>query len=983
MFERMTMLLLSRLEGQTFENAYRDFTFSVSDKFGLFIDGKDYDTLGPGKTAHEYMSGDVDSVYNTWLHKYSDNEAVFTAIGTYLGDLQNNGTLSTQAETDCVRRLNDLLGKAKELKEAIDDLKNHEEPSECRQALIKVETSLNALNGNPQQPGLEETLREFNKATGFRFVKDGEMKALSLLSNQVNRILLEADRSAGEQINTGIAERLKEQEVCEQKVTEYNQGVVEYFEALKDVDGDSREAKLKTIGAALEGINNVITSCEQDEAKYNKEIETIPGKIEKEKAALAKMEKKYKESKSKISDSQEKLDEAKSIYLTKEKKLNELKRQLEQEEKDTVLKQVRSKMDKATDEQKRWLGRIEKNDQMIESYKKTIADIQKGMEEYDENIDRQKYSDYPDKEKPNYSAADEARGLELKDAKKTLHKLGGNHRLLDGKEIYTRKEIDALIESLRINSDEDIEDLAKDGTEHTEKLSGYLGILKEYAAQYDTLHKGEQPVSVSGKMRFSYARSCSVGTKAAIDLLNGLLPESKKAPVVISLAEGLRAGINKLGLQVEEAMRFNGPLYRAMLEMDKKNLYANQNKKKLEDCETSIKLCELDSKKAIQEIERLSQTVSDERDKDEATKEQEMKMAQSAKMTAMKEKIAKAELTLQNAKAKMESRQRAIDTKTEAECNRLSKDIEQKNAAIAKLNENLKTAQKNKEDVTNNKVRYEARKNEWLNRQNTEQEKYQVVGALKKECTKRLQKLDDAGPSLKQPDNRIRNVAQQINAFLADVENGNTKKSDGSWDHKNGKHYSDLKTALETFKAQLDDGNMSLQQVAASLQDLQEKAQSYLDTRGKDWSRVFSSGSHFRHARLGYVTSIRNFCNTTRPFFSDTRTPLNLQEETKLMGVKVNELCPEISMANIGQIGRNLHMEDKPLPNEQPVEEGPSASVQKESMGLGNGELNESVQANVDENALDEENSVLNESTYTQYEGYEGYEASEASVQQG
>ena len=102
------------------------------------------------------------------------------------------------------------------------------------------------------------------------------------------------------------------------------------------------------------------------------------------------------------------------------------------------------------------------------------------------------------------------------------------------------------------------------------------------------------------------------------------------------------------------------------------------------------------------------------------------------------------------------------------------------------------------------------------------------------------------------------------------------------------------------------------------------------------------------------------------------------------MGVKVNELCPEISMANIGQIGRNLHMEDKPLPNEQPVvEEGPSASVQNESMGLGNGELNESVQANVDENAFDEENSVLNESTYTQYEGYEGYEASEASVQQG
>ena len=913
MLERMQSLLLSEDPGDVYDTFYYNFRFSVENTFGLFVDGaNDEANAGNAKTAAEYRSGNVDPAYNAWVQKYSDNAAVFSAIATYLDTKINDGSFSTTEEMSSAKDLQTLLENAKKLKEEIDGLKNATEHIEKNQAITRIETHLIALNGTAQKPGLDDTLRKFNDLTGRRFVKDSEFKALNLLNSQLDKTLAEMDRCTFDQINTSITNRDKEQADCEQKVTEYNQKVVEYFKEFSDVNGDSREKKVETIEKALKETNNAIAACEKNEKIYGQKVKTLPAQIKKENALLTNMKKELKELKNSNSDVQEKLDDAKASYQKRVDELTALKQRLEKEQSELLLKQVRSKMDQATDDQKRLLSRVEGNYRLIDQYNEKIAAVDKELAEFDKKIDFEKYGDDPDKKNPNYSSQDEARAKELKNAKKALFKLGGNDRYLDGMEIYNREEIDALIESLRINSDSDIEKLQKDNTPHTEKLSKYLEILREYADHYDTRHKGEKKVSVSGKDFFSVSRKCTVGIKAAIDLLNGLLPEDDNAPVEQPLAVGLRDGINKLTMDIENAMKFNMPLYRALQLEDKKEQFAKKSADTVNRYKVQIIDCKSDIKEAVKRIEELSVTVNDERTKDEATKEQEMKTAQDAKITKTQEDIKKAELAVENADERVKSRQRAIDPKVTEKCKRLEREIEEKTAVIVSLNKDLKSAKEKNKKAVADKEEYLSFKKKMETCQGEEKEKFESIDNLKKTCVGQLEKLDAKKPSLAQQDHRVSNITKKVNSFWEDVEKGNFLKKDGSWDHKNGKHYTDLKNELETFKNNLANGRMSLTEVASSLESLEKKAQSYLDTRGSDWSKVFSSGSHFRHARIAYVTNIRNYCRLMSPYCKDTLTALNAPKEAKLTAEKADLLCPGISTKNIQQITHNLKYDANP-----------------------------------------------------------------------
>ncbi len=930
MLDRMNVLLLSEESEERYDRFYNSFAFATKEKFGLFIDEKGTEDLNGDKySAKYYLSENVDSAYDSWLRKHATNAAVFSEIDTYLNRLQTNGSLANAAEMDCVTDLKTLFQHAKDLKEELAGLGKITDSLQKNNALISVENHLNALNGSEQKRGLGETLREFNKMTNLRYAKDNEFKALNLLNSQLELILLEIDQNNIEHLNVSVEARKDEQKAVEKKVEQYNQQAIQYFQDLQDMDvnGRSREDNLAIIEDKFAKIDAAMNTCKQDEKKCDKNIKNIPLKIQKEQEELTKKEQQLKKQKEKINtDRLDRLAEATAKYNNAVKHRDTLKQQLEKEKTETLLKKVRSKMDQATDEQKEWVSRIEQNNKLIKEYNGKIDNIQKGLAEFDEKIDFEKYAHDPDKKNAAYSPEDEARAKELKSAKKALYKLGGNSRYLDGTEIYSRKEIDALIESLRIDSDSDIKKLAKDGTPHTAKLSGYLDILTEYAAQYDVLHKGEKNVSISGKTRPSYARSRSVGIKAAIDLLEGLLPATKNAPVEQPLAVGLRDGINKLTAGIETAMKGNGPLYRVLKLMEEKEAYTKKNADKLSDYRAEIVRCKLAIDNAAQQITELSKTVAEEREKDEDTKEKELQAAQNEKMAKMDAEIKKADAAVKKAAEYVESYKKGVDTTLPEKCKQLSNKIEQKKTDIEKLKQNLEEAKQNKVDIQANQKELENDKKAWELRRVKEKEQYQNVANLKEECTNQLTKLDKERQRLNPSDNRISNVVKKINAFLDDVENGNVKKSDGTWDHKNGKHYTDLKTELETFKANLDNG-MTLNQVAASLESLGKKAQGYLDTRGKDWSRVFSSGSHFRHARLVYATGIRNYCRMMLPFCNSTIVPLDVTKETKLTLSNVDKLCPELSMEKLDQISHNLQYDKNPALMEEKTTEQPQESI--------------------------------------------------------
>lgn len=934
-------------------DAYSRYQQWMMDIIGSFI------MNGGRNTVNENVEGE----YLKWVRQHQTDDKVLEEIDPFVDALSADDLVENTPEAgDCLLRLKRLYGIAKEVRDNINGITLDEDEGKRRERLINIQNGLDELAGTDTKPGLGETLRAFDKATGYKFAKNNLYRALHVLSDQVTEAIIGNERRAISDIANDVPDYRERQNQVLNDVENYNREAVAYYnhmESVLAVENEMLDGK-KLINETMEGNYSATEkSLEEINEKYQKaheEWEAAGDKVvaveneitqansdKRLEIAAANAKEEMEDAKGELNEAdtdlktaQEELENAKRVMETATAELKSAEEVLSQkeaiqptdEEIQRYLTRVSTNMDKLTEQQKVLIDQYDVNSRAIEDLKK---DIDNNTADFVTKKNRVVAA--IEKEMPLFDDKDELHLKHMEEASEWLKNTSNKNSLLNGTLSLTADETNALIEAVRTGSKSDIAKLSSKSFEHGAKMADYYELLKSYATAYDVLHKDEPEVSIKGKMTLSVSRSRTVGVKAAIDLLEETFEHGYDG-VLEPIPFRLRQNINKLKVQIDTGIlkdeRLSKAKHVATLRAENEKLQKEYDNA-VDKIKRAIEAKERDNEKLLAKNMELSEQVGTEREHNTTlvgdSKDKAIAALKELATADARKRKDDAEKSLNKAKETVESLTKNIEEKKsakaeaetafsakEAAYNKAQKKADERAEEVAKLPAKLKEAERERDLASGREDRLLTGKTTLENSLQTQKEYMEKLQKANRSCKKNVIDLKEQLNIVAPRDNRFENLKAQINSFWDDVEAGNMKKPNGKWDHKNGTHYTALKNQLEELKDALNENRHI--DYKKKLTDLRDAADSYLEARSHDFGARLTGGSLFRFKRLSYATTIRSYCDRVKLLIEDVLPPVDSHvKELFDRSDKVDELIPDLKFGNIALFKNNQNLQTKKEPD--------------------------------------------------------------------
>ena len=797
-----------------------------------------------------------------WIGKYKNNDAICTDLKKFVKALPLGETVEDGERRGNLQR---FVETAMELRKMLAEMKETDSEEVRRNNLKFIGDTLEELRGDDEHPGLAETLAEYNKATDFRYVDSKEFKLLNVLVGQVDECAGWFEYAAFRQLDDDVPERIRIQNECEEGISKYNKEAEDFVLHAMNVlnlqensfDGYYYNQQVKADVA-----KHRVVKAEED-------IKRLDALYEQRMSDIASLEMEL--------ENEQKLEPAfQEDVAAKKEMFDERTAQMDE----NYVPKVPTAVDLNNQEQQRLVDELKAKDDEVNTrwnnYENALHELNNRSQQYDQDIDLEQYGKGGvNIDHPNFTNEQLAGVPKVREAEARMNYLNTKEVILDGTVKFTTEQTNALIEALRTQKDSDINALSsfKNGM----MLTGYYSALQEYAKAYDVRHEDAEMVQISNGF-FSRAYLRSAGVKAAIDLLKSTIQVDKRVDV-LPISVALRNAAATLESSLNHMIVDNKPLNNALKLQEEKGKFIEEQTQKTRELKEQYD-------KSVLERTRLRAKNSNAM-KDLAFtnyKEGKKNPEQIKKDKENALNVAKAEY--ENAKAGYEAyRKRVEDLKAKLETAKKEKD------AALKDRDNLKRQM----DSLKANQKFEAAEFEKM------EKTFASLHEQKKALSEKIEFLHKTKETCGQKDGRMDYAAKKINFFLKHAEDGNPEKSPGKREHDNGSHYKALQKELTTLSEDLKKGGMSRLDLAHRLQTLRDVADSYLETRSRDFWAKLTGGSQFRHNRLEYVTAIRNFSQAWQNHLQREMPQIDTEAEEKLALNKKEELLPEPIFDNFGK----------------------------------------------------------------------------------
>lgn len=858
----------------------------------------------------------ADEKYKTWLNGLNNEDAVNDQAVAYVNKLAAKGG----RVGELAKELSAIIGTYKNfevlLRESL--LNEHREQTLQGMHAMAEELTLGVQeHGERSGRTFSKVLYDLNQASGGAYAKDNGYKALYQMGTQLDRALMHYNEQAIDQINAAVDDRNKNLKDCLVQAGDYN------LQAYQYVFNDEPNTRL---GIHLEGPEDVENRFVQKMQVLNQQIDEYKSRqgefeenlAEKRDARIVAGDKKGREEIA-LKEAKQAMEEAKKVLDQKEIEASERAREVRED----YVSSLPTEQDVHNDEKARLVRELDEEEQKYFDYKKQVEDKETEINttcfDYDIQISR---AQYDPRTQETFFTDDEMKRVQEMESARNEVKRSRNGSSLDGDTVLPTKETNLIIEALRTGEEKYVEKLSP------QAMPFYSWSVK-YAKFYDLVHPDEKMVQVSGKDWFSYARDCSVGIKAAIDMLNGSIPTEKK-PVCNSTSRQIRDALESLDSTMAQQIKAN-PYIEKYKELQKeKEKYATESRPIIAQMRE-----ELNKKK--QNLEKMKEDfakkVSEISQEDAKVYAQPVEQQKNDRLTKAEAEKADAQKNYDDAKAKAESCEKKHQETVNAY-----------NAALDAEKEAQTAFDNFKQNYTDMCQEKAALEEEHTNLVNTAEKLKQQ----KKECHAKVEALYAEKVNVCQTDERSDAVLEKISNFYNHVNDGNPEKSNGKREHNDGSHYKALKESLRLLKEDLSAHKLSNEQIAGRLTELKSVAQSYLDTRARDLSVRWFGGTTFRYNRMNFATDIVNTCAYYAGYVAKEMKATN-QEYEKAVKLPNSDLLPEPKFSNKDLLHSNrmdyLYLNDEPNPDAERFTE-----VDTDDILLGKFEVNQQREDNVEQN---------------------------------
>lgn len=836
--------------------------YKYDDVSFLSIQQNMLDTIAQFKGRENSFNAVVDADVVEWIGKYEDNDAICANLKKYVKALPLG---ETREEGESRGDLQRFVEAAIELRKTITEMKAAD-PEDTRKKNLKfIGDTLDVLRGDDEHPGLAEALAEYHKATGFRYADSKEFKVLNLLAAQVDECVGWFEYSAFRQLDDDIPERVHLQNQSLEGISKYNKDAEDFVIYSMNVlnlqeetiDGYYFKQQMK-VDVARRDMENAKAEINRLGTLYDQKLHDAVA-LEFDLENEQNMEPAF----------QEDVAAKKAMLEERQAQMNE-----------NYEPKVPTAVDLNNQEQQRLVKELQDKEDEVktlwENYENALHALNNESQQYDQDIDREQYGKGGvNIDNPNFTNVQLANVPKIRDAEKQMNRLNTKETILNGHVKFTTEQTNALIEALRTQKDSDINALSsfKNGM----MLSGYYGILQEYAKAYDVRHEGEPMVEISNGF-FSRAYLRSAGVKAAIDVLKSTIQTDKRVetlPISVALRNAAATLESSLNHMIVDNKHLNNAL---KLQAEKEQFIQKQNEI-IKECKAKYDKSVLDRTRLRSKTGNALKDLAFENHKESEKTPEQIKADKQAALDIAKKEYEEAQAKYKAYQERVEDLKSKLTT-TNEERDKAWKDKEE----WAKKLETLKTG-------------YEFQSAEFEKME----ESIASLRKQKKELSENIETLHKTKEPLCQKDGRMDYAVEKIKFFMKHVEDGNPEKSPGKREHSNGSHYTALKKELTAISEDLKKGGMSNLDLAHRLQTLRDVADSYLEARSHDFWPKVTGGSQFRHNRLAYATSLRLFCQSWQNHLQRDMAQTNEETEEKLVLNKKEDLLPEPLFQNFGK----------------------------------------------------------------------------------
>ena len=864
-----------------------------------------------------YATGDAG--YVNWVNSLKNEADPFDKARMFVQSLQSR---------------EDRVGAlAKELTNKITDFYTFKEKLAKTEINSKVDPKLQALNlkeidelaqkidaGKEDGRSFDKVLYELNAATNGQFAKKNEFKALYQMSNQIDAALVKYELAAIKQINEDVPQRDKMQDDCLKTIVDYNASALEHTQNISAFQPDAP-----------------LNSFEEVTAAYNEKMMEAEKQLSEEKAQL--------EFKKNELNSLQETEDRKDIGRQKDEAEKEMKlaQQICEDanvERIELIKVVqdsnyvsgklqneaKAREQKVTDAYNLFVATRDELTVIQNDLEKTQSDYEKKIDEYEKTLASLKTNS--ETKKPNFTDQEIQTVKKLKEGLLEINSLQNNPEVsLAGAKSLTTEETYAVIEALRTGSNSDIAAVS-------EKAMPFYSWMSKYARNCDLVQQqrdGKVSTTLVKGKGFSVPRFCTLGTEAAINLLKETIV-TEKNPKPLALSVHLREELMRLSLDMIEQV--NGAkkcILDTIQTESEKGKYESDVKKKVKQLQENRDDKSKELVKRGEEYKGLTERVNvvETKTEDEKSKENRQRALDAESKYKKADEIFKAR---EAAYKKLEQDYLNAQETEKNAINAANEDIKAREAKIAEL-------AASKEELKN--------KYELLAKQNAN------VAVKKNACVRDMTTLQEQKANVCQKDARRDTVAKKIALLASNVDFDNPETAPGKFDHKNGKRYTELRKQLLALHKGIEEATLTKPEICKGLSDLKEAAQAYLDTRKKDVGFKLFGGTLFRFNRMNYAADIVNSCTKMGELLSQELKMTEASAEMVLDRTREDLMLSDPTVENIGLMKAVMEQHAK-------------ADKENELAHSENAPVNE----NTESLEQSEENSVLNESTYTQPEDF-------------
>ncbi len=868
-----------------------------------------------------YVTGDAG--YVNWVNSLKNEADPFDKARMFVQSLQSREDQVGALAKELTNKITDFYNfKDKLAKTEINSKVDPEQQAENLKEIDALAQKIDA--GKEDGRSFDKVLYEFNVATNGQFAKKNEFKALYQMSNQIDAALVQYELAAIKQINKDVPQRNKMQNECLKSAVSYNVAALKHVQSISEFQQDVP-----------------LNSFEEVTAAYNEKMMEADKQIAAEKAQL--------EFKKNALNSLQETEDRKDIGRQKDEAEKEMK--LAQQiceaanvERIELIKVVqdsdyvsgklqneaKAREQKVTDAYNLFVATKDALTSIQDDLEKTQSDYEKKIDEYEKTLASLKTNS--ETKKPNFTDQEIQTVKKLKEGLLEINSLQNNPEdSLAGAKSLTTEETYAVIEALRTGSNSDIAAVS-------EKAMPFYSWVSKYARNCDLVQlqrDGKVSTTLVGGKGFSVPRFCTLGTEAAINLLKETIA-TEKNPKPLALSVHLREELMRLSLDMIEQV--NGAkkcILDTIQTESEKGKYESDVKKKIKQLQENRDAKSKELVKHGEEYKGLTERVNvvETKTEDEKSKENRQRALDAESKYKKADEIFKAR---EAAYQKLEQDYLNAQETEKNAINAANEDIKTREAKIAEL-------AASKEELKN---KYEA-----LAKQDT------TVAAMKKGCIRDMKTLQEQKANVCQVDARRDTVAKKIALLASNVDFDNPETTPGKFDHKNGKHYTELRKQLLALHKGIEEATLTKSEICKGLSDLKEAAQAYLDTRKKDVGFKLFGGTLFRFNRMNYAADIVNSCKKMEELLSQKLEVNDADKERTLDRTREEDFLPDPTVENIKLLQATVGTQDE-VKKENELVHSENAPVNEDAGSL--------EQSNVSQG----EENALNESTYTQPEDF-------------